>query len=104
MEIDADDHLPFGDCAERVIIETERFVTGKYEVSEIDRVISTVMFTDIVDSTRQAEVLGDRRWRDLLSAHHEIVRRELAIYRGQEVKTTGDGFHATFVPLVLRFE
>lgn len=96
VEIDADDHLPFGDCAERVITEIERFVTGKYEVSEIDRVISTVMFTDIVDSTRRAEVLGDRRWRDLLSAHHDIVRQELAIHRGQEVKTTGDGFHATF--------
>ena len=54
------------------------------------------MFTDIVDSTRLAGELGDRRWRDLLQCHHDMVRRELAIHRGHEVKTTGDGFHATF--------
>lgn len=96
VEIDAEDHLPFGDCSERVIEEIEKFLTGKHEVSEIDRIISTVMFTDIVDSTRLAEELDDLRWRDLLTAHHEAVRRELAVYRGHEVKTTGDGFHATF--------
>jgi pimeloyl-ACP methyl ester carboxylesterase len=96
VEIDADDHLPFGDCAERVLMEIEQFLTGKHEAPEIKRVISTVMFTDIVESTRRAEDLGDLRWGDLLSAHHKLVRQELAIHRGEEVKTTGDGFHATF--------
>ena len=96
VEIDADDHLPFGDCADRVIGEIEKFATGKHVVSQIDRVVSTVMFTDIVGSTRLAAELGDSRWKDLLAAHHDAVRRELAVYRGREIKTTGDGFHATF--------
>ena len=96
VEIDAEDHLPFGDCADRIIEEIEKFATGKHEVSRIDRVVSTVMFTDIVDSTRLASELGDSRWKDLLAAHHDAVRKALAIYRGREIKTTGDGFHATF--------
>jgi pimeloyl-ACP methyl ester carboxylesterase len=96
VEIDADDHLPFGDGAESIVSEIERFLIGKQKISKIDRVISTVMFTDIIDSTRLAEKLGDKHWRDLLDAHHKAVRQELAIYRGKEVKTTGDGFHATF--------
>ena len=96
VEIDSEDHLPFGDCADQIATEIERFLTGKHETPEVDRVISTVMFTDIVGSTQLAEELGDTRWRDLLIAHHDTVRKELAIYRGHEVKTTGDGFHATF--------
>lgn len=96
IEMDSEDHLPFGDCADQITAEIEHFLTGKHETPEIDRVISTVMFTDIVGSTKLAEELGDTRWRDLLVAHHDTVRKELAIYRGHEVKTTGDGFHATF--------
>jgi class 3 adenylate cyclase len=61
-----------------------------------DRVLTTVLFTDIVDSTQLANGLGDVNWSDLLEGHHEAVRRELEIFRGHEVKTTGDGFHATF--------
>jgi class 3 adenylate cyclase len=62
----------------------------------IDRILVTVLFTDIVGSTEIAAALGDRRWRHLLEAHHAIVRRNLACFRGREVKTTGDGFLATF--------
>lgn len=96
VEIDADDHLPFGDGAERIIAEMEHFLTGRREAHDVDRVIATIMFTDIVGSTRRAEAMGDLRWRDLLSAHDELVRRELAIQRGREIKKTGDGFHVTF--------
>src|SRR5437763_33239 len=63
---------------------------------EADRILSPVIFTDIVDSTRQAEAAGDRRWRSTLEAHHAAVRIELRRYRGREVKTTGDGFLALF--------
>lgn len=59
-------------------------------------VVTTIMFTDIVDSTRIASEMGDATWRDLLDAHHQAVRRELDIHRGVEVKTTGDGTHANF--------
>jgi class 3 adenylate cyclase len=62
----------------------------------VDRVLATVLFTDIVGSTEKAAALGDRGWRHLLEAHDAIVRRNLACFRGREVKTTGDGFLATF--------
>jgi class 3 adenylate cyclase len=61
-----------------------------------DRVLATVMFTDIVDSTRRAAELGDRQWRTLLDRHDEAVRQQLQRFRGQEVKNFGDGFMATF--------
>jgi class 3 adenylate cyclase len=61
-----------------------------------DRVLATVLFTDIVDSTRRAAELGDRRWHRVLEEHQEAVRRNLARFRGREIKTTGDGFLATF--------
>lgn len=96
IELDADDHVPFGDSMDRVLDETRKFITGRSDVSSDDRVVSTIMFTDIVDSTRAAAQLGDSAWRDLLDAHHATVRGELTVHRGTEVKTTGDGFHATF--------
>jgi class 3 adenylate cyclase len=65
-------------------------------VVEPDRVLATVLFTDIVDSTRLAAELGDRRWHRLLVEHQEVVRQQLGRFRGREVKTTGDGFLATF--------
>ena len=65
-------------------------------VSDIDRVLATVLFTDIVGSTETAARLGDRAWRVLLDSHHALVRKELARFRGHEVNTTGDGFLATF--------
>ena len=76
--------------------EIEEFLTGARSAPEPDRVLTTVMFTDIVGSTEQAAELGDARWRELLSAHQDAVRRELARCGGREVKTLGDGCLATF--------
>ncbi|MDQ6914327.1 MAG: adenylate/guanylate cyclase domain-containing protein [Actinomycetota bacterium] len=76
--------------------ELEEFFTGARPAREPDRVLATVMFTDIVESTARAADLGDARWRDLLERHDTLVRRHLARHRGREVKSTGDGFLATF--------
>jgi class 3 adenylate cyclase len=78
------------------IDDVEEFLTGRRGPSEIDRVLATVMFTDIVGSTDHASSLGDGRWRRLLDEHNTLVRHELERWRGQEVKTIGDGFLATF--------
>jgi class 3 adenylate cyclase len=79
-----------------VVALTQEFLTGAVPVVDPDRVLATVLFTDVVDSTRLAAELGDRRWHRLLEAHHAAVRRNLARFRGREIKTTGDGFLATF--------
>jgi len=71
-------------------------LTGSRAPVPADRVLATVLFTDIVGSTEKAAALGDQRWRNLLDSHHATVRRNLARFRGHEVKTTGDGFLATF--------
>jgi class 3 adenylate cyclase len=76
--------------------DVEEFLTGRRPEVEVDRVLATVMFTDIVGSTEYASRVGDGRWREMLSEHHTIVRGELARWRGTEVKTIGDGFLATF--------
>src|SRR5262249_50528748 len=83
--------------ADRVADEIEEFLTGSRSSNiEIDRVLATVLFTDIVDSTKRAAELGDRQWRALLCQHDETVRQQLARFRGNEVKNLGDGFMATF--------
>lgn len=76
--------------------EIERFVAGEEAPTVPESVLTTVMFTDLVGSTERASALGDHRWRDLLSKHHGLVRRELARFRGEERDTAGDGFFATF--------
>ena len=76
--------------------DIEEFLTGARAPVTVDRVLATVLFTDIVGSTEKAAALGDRRWRDLLDNHHATIRRNLARFRGHEVKTTGDGILATF--------
>jgi len=76
--------------------EIEEFITGVRPAPQRDRVLATVLFTDIVDSTKHAARVGDARWHELLDSHHAMVRRELANARGREVKTLGDGFLATF--------
>lgn len=96
VELPGIDHLPWAGDADGVLGEVEEFLTGVRSVPEPDRVLSTVMFTDIVASTERAGALGDARWRDLLSEHQAAVRRELARFRGREVKTLGDGSLATF--------
>jgi class 3 adenylate cyclase len=81
---------------DRMVDETEEFLTGYRVDAEPDRVLATVLFTDIVDSTKRAAALGDRMWRAMLDRHDEIVREQLMRFRGREVKHTGDGFLATF--------
>ncbi len=95
-EFEGDDHIPFSGDFEPVLDEMEEFLTGTRQARPLDRVLATVMFTDIVDSTRRAADAGDRRWRELLGRHDELTRRQLDRFRGQEVKTLGDGFLATF--------
>jgi class 3 adenylate cyclase len=82
--------------AEEVAGALEEFFTGTRRDYEVDRVLATVLFTDIVGSTERASELGDRRWRELLDAHDRSVRREIARFQGREIKTTGDGFLSTF--------
>jgi pimeloyl-ACP methyl ester carboxylesterase len=96
VEMPGTDHLLFLEAGDRLLEEMEEFVTGSHSVPVVDRVLSTVMFTDIVDSTKQAGTRGDLAWRDLLEAHDKTVRRELTRFRGKEVKSLGDGFLATF--------
>jgi class 3 adenylate cyclase len=79
-----------------IVDEIERFVAGERAAHVPESVLSTVVFTDLVGSTQRASALGDRGWRDLLAAHHSVVRRELARFRGDEQDTAGDGFFATF--------
>jgi pimeloyl-ACP methyl ester carboxylesterase len=96
IELDTEDHLPYVGCPEEIVDHIEEFLTGGRMSRTIDRVVKTVMFTDIIDSTARANELGDARWVDILAAHHCAVRRELSLFRGKEIKTTGDGFHAVF--------
>ena len=96
VELPGIDHLPFVGNADAILDEIEEFLTGVRRGVEPDRVLATVMFTDIVDATRKASELGDRRWRDLLGMHHALVRDHLARFRGREIDTAGDGFLAAF--------
>jgi class 3 adenylate cyclase len=95
VELPGENHLAFID-GDDILEEIREFITGVREPAEPDRVLATVLFTDIVGSTERAHDLGDRRWRELVDRHHELVRQELMRYRGHEVDTAGDGFFATF--------
>ena len=95
VELSGDTHIPWID-GDDIMEEVREFLTGVREPEEPQRVLATVLFTDIVGSTEQARELGDRRWRDLVERHHEVVRRDLERFRGREVDTAGDGFLATF--------
>ena len=90
------DHIPFYGDADGYAEEIEEFLTGARHAPPSDRILTTVMFTDIVGSTERAAALGDARWRELVGRHDELVRAELERHRGREVKTMGDGFLATF--------
>lgn len=95
VELEGENHIPWlgGDD---ILDEIREFLTGVREPAEPERVLATVLFTDIVGSTERARELGDRGWRDLLERHDEIVRRDLLRFRGREIDTAGDGFFATF--------
>ncbi len=96
VEIPGVDYFPFVGEAEMILDEIEEFLTGVRRPAEPDRVLATVLFTDIVRSTERAAELGDHRWRELLEGHDAVVRQELARFRGREIDTAGDGFLATF--------
>ncbi len=96
VELSGTDHVPHSDDQGKIIDEIRQFMGAAPATVEIDRVLSTVMFTDIVDPTKQAVAAGDRKWRATIEAHHAAVRTQLQRHRGREVKTTGDGFLALF--------
>lgn len=97
VELSGIDHLPFvGDNPNQILDEMAQFLTGEWRPIETECVLATVLFTDIVESSKRAAELGDRGWRDLLERHHSLVRGELNRFRGKEVDTAGDGFFATF--------
>ncbi|MEZ5074221.1 MAG: alpha/beta fold hydrolase [Solirubrobacterales bacterium] len=95
VELEGADHLP-AVGGDELVDEVEEFLVGSRGAHQVERSLATVLFTDIVGSTETAARLGDRRWRDLLERHDATVRGALAVHRGREVKTTGDGFLATF--------
>jgi len=95
VELPTADHVPWFD-PEPTVAEIREFLTGTRETARPDRVLVTVLFTDLVTSTELATSLGNRRWRDLLEQHHATVRRQLARFDGREIDTAGDGFFATF--------
>jgi class 3 adenylate cyclase len=96
-ELPGADHYPWVGDQRPLLRAVERFLaTIRAEEAELDRVLATILFTDIVGSTEKAAGLGDRRWRDLLARHDSAVRAMVSRYRGREINTTGDGFFATF--------
>jgi class 3 adenylate cyclase len=96
VDLPSEDNLMYRSDTDTIVNETSAFVTGVREAVESDRVLATVLFTDIVGSTDRAVEVGDRRWRELLDAHDALVRTRIGEFRGREVKTTGDGVLATF--------
>ena len=96
VELEGEDHLWFVGDTDAILDEIEEFLTGVRRKVVRDRMLATILFTDIVGSTRQLTELGDRRWSALLGEHDALVRSELERFRGRELKTIGDGFLATF--------
>jgi len=95
VELSGVDHVPWMD-SDQILDEVEEFLTGVRPPPETSRVLSTVLFTDLVGSTERVRLLGDRAWADLLAAHHTDVRRALERFGGEEIDTAGDGFLALF--------
>jgi class 3 adenylate cyclase len=96
VELPGQDHWPFWGNAEALLDEAQEFLTGVRPGPEPDRVLATVLFTDLVGSTERAAALGDRGWGDLLEKYHAVARRQLERFRGREIDTAGDGMFATF--------
>ena len=96
VELPGIDHVPFIGDGDAIIDEVEEFLTGSRHAADLDRVVTTVLFTDIVGSTERAGALGDRKWRDLLESYYAVARRQLERFRGREIDTAGDGMFATF--------
>lgn len=96
VEFPSGDHIFWASHQDEIVAEIQEFLTGVRPPPEQDRILATVLFTDIVEGTKRATALGDRRWRDLLESHHALVRAELSRHRGMEQDTAGDSFYATF--------
>jgi class 3 adenylate cyclase len=96
VEFPGGDHLLTTGDSSALLDEIEEFLTGVRHGPELDRVLTTVLFTDIAGSTEHAAEMGDHRWNQLKATHHALVRRELGLFRGREVDTAGDGFLAMF--------
>ena len=96
VEMPGEDNLPYGEGADLLADQIEEFFTGTRPAAPTDRVLATVMFTDVVNSTQMVAQIGDHRWHALLDRHDDLVRGALARFGGREVKTTGDGFLAAF--------
>jgi class 3 adenylate cyclase len=96
VELPGDDHILWYEDPELALGEMQEFLTGTHYTPEPERTLATVLFTDIVDSTRTAAEFGDRRWREVLQRHQKTVRAALGRFDGREVKSIGDGFLATF--------
>ncbi len=96
IELPGADHLPWIGDSDSLLGEVEEFLTGVRHAPDPDRVLATILFTDMVESTALAARLGDKRWRDLVGRHNALVRRQLERFRGQEIDTAGDGFVASF--------
>jgi len=96
LELPGDDHIYFAGDADSLLDEIEEFVTGSRGTHDPDRVLATVMFTDIVRSTERAARLGDRRWHELIADHDRLMQSQVAVYRGRMIRTTGDGVFAAF--------
>ncbi|MDQ1511823.1 MAG: hypothetical protein QOG50_3667 [Actinomycetota bacterium] len=96
VELPGKDHLPFVGETDAVLGEIEEFLTGRRATPSTERVLATILFTDIVDSTQRAAGIGDRRWRELLDSHDRMAARQVHRFGGRQVKTTGDGILATF--------
>jgi len=97
VELSGVDHIPWiGENPDQILDEMAQFLTGKWRPVETDRILATVLFTDIVDSTKRAAEMGDQQWRDLLDRHNTMMYKNIGRFRGRAVKSTGDGFLATF--------
>jgi class 3 adenylate cyclase len=96
LELPGDDHIYFAGDADALLDEIEEFVTGARGTHDPDRILATVMFTDIVGSTEHAARLGDRRWQLLMSDHDELFANQISVYRGRTIRSTGDGVFASF--------
>jgi class 3 adenylate cyclase len=96
VELPGRDQLLYAGDMDQLVDEIELFLTGEHHQPRLDRMLATVLFTDIVSSTEHAAEMGDRRWRASLDSHDAMMRRQFDRYAGHEIKTTGDGFLATF--------
>jgi class 3 adenylate cyclase/pimeloyl-ACP methyl ester carboxylesterase len=96
VELEGDDHIPWIGHSDAILDEVQEFLTGARQGPDLNRVFATILFTDIVASTETASRLGDRAWRELIEQHHAVGRRELARFRGREIRSTGDGLLAVF--------